>query len=90
MNYLNSGALIRVGTFEKGHHDVRQGIGDVIPKGTAAMKTAIGHNLHILDETLVKELPHVFGRVDFFDLSLGVNVTMHQEVDVGILDLQLK
>ena len=83
--YLDSGALVRVLAVEEGGDDVSQGSGDVIFQGLR--RPAPPHRLHVLDEAVLKQLPHVVGSVDLFDFSLSVDVAVGQKVDVGVFHL---
>ena len=83
--HLDSGALVRVLAVEEGGDDVSQGPGDVIFQGLRG--PAPPHRLHVLDEAVLKQLPHVVRGIDLFDLSLRVDVAVGQKVDVGIFDL---
>ena len=49
-----------------------------------------GDQIHVLNETLLKQLPHVIRGVDFLHLHFCVNVTMSQEVHVCIFYLEEK
>ena len=51
------------------------------------MTFSCAYHSHINEEVL-KQSPHVIARVDLLHLYLCVNVTVVQEVDVGILHLE--
>ena len=47
----------------------------------------VGDDAHVEEERLLKELPHVVGRVYLLHLDLGVDIAVIQEVDVRVLHL---
>ena len=49
----------------------------------------IGHNPHVQQEGALKQLPHVVRGVDLFHFHFSDNVAMVQEIDVGVLDLEI-
>ena len=49
----------------------------------------IGHNPHVQQEGALKQLPHVVRGVDLGGRRIIKKVAMVQEIDVGVLDLEI-
>ena len=81
--------LIWEWTFEEGCNNIHQGVCYVVFKSWVDWRGG-GDKVHILNEALLKQLPHVIRGVDFFHLHFCINVAMSQEVHIGIFYLKEK